>query len=370
MDTGANIEEKKFLHDSYLEWCAGEGIPIAEDFGIHMPDVEVKHWPRYDANGAFVHLKGRGDWLSVILVEVPPGSKTSPQQHLFEEVVYVLSGHGSTTIETSDGKKRSFEWGKGSLFALPLNGKYQHFNGSGREAARLASTNNLPMVMNVFHSDKFVFDNPFHFPEREGGEDYFSGEGLFIPKRPGRHMWETNFVPDLAKFELQKWDARGAGGSNIMFVLADGTMHGHMSEMPVGTYKKAHRHGPGAHLYITEGEGYVLTQRGNEARIRCDWQEGSLYLSGAGEGQWLHQHFNVGATPATYLVLNQGLSRKYAVNRWQASQSTVLRTGEVSGKKGGYQTEYEDEDPEIHRIFEDELRKRGITCKMKNMVPW
>ena len=48
----------------------------------------------------------------------------------------------------------------------------------------------------------------------------------------------------------------------------------------------------------------------------------------------------------------------------------MLRTGEVSGKKGGYQVEYEDEDPEIHEIFEAELAKRSITCRMKNMVPW
>ena len=48
----------------------------------------------------------------------------------------------------------------------------------------------------------------------------------------------------------------------------------------------------------------------------------------------------------------------------------MLRSGEVSGKEGGHQVEYEDEDPEIHRIFEEELKKRGITCKMKKMVPW
>ena len=41
-----------------------------------------------------------------------------------------------------------------------------------------------------------------------------------------------------------------------------------------------------------------------------------------------------------------------------------------AGKKGGYQVEYEDEEPDIHRIFEEELRQRGITCKMKKMVPW
>ena len=39
--------------------------------------------------------------------------------------------------------------------------------------------------------------------------------------RPGNHMWETNFVPDLEQLELQSWEDRGAGSSNIMFVLAD-----------------------------------------------------------------------------------------------------------------------------------------------------
>ncbi|HZR69523.1 MAG TPA: hypothetical protein VFB01_10790, partial [Burkholderiales bacterium] len=73
-------------------------------------------------------------------------------------MVYVLSGHGSTTIETADGRKHSFEWGPKSLFALPLNARYRHFNASGRERARLASTNNLPIVMNLFHNEAFIFD--------------------------------------------------------------------------------------------------------------------------------------------------------------------------------------------------------------------
>ncbi len=195
--------DKPFLADPYLDWCEAEGLPIVEDFGIHLPDVEVKPWARLDCNGAFAHLKGRGDWLAVFVIELPPGGKTSPQQHMYEEVMYCLSGNGSTQIEAADGTKHSFEWGQGSLFALPLNCKYQHFNGSGQEPARLSSTNNMPMIMNVFHDERFVFENPVRFPSREGSADYYSGEGLFIPKRPGRHMWETNFVPDLATFELE-----------------------------------------------------------------------------------------------------------------------------------------------------------------------
>jgi hypothetical protein len=39
-------------------------------------------------------------------------------------------------------------------------------------------------------------------------------------------------------------------------------------------------------------------------------------------------------------------------------------------KEGGWQVEYEDEDREIHKIFEKELATNGATCKMKAFVPW
>src|SRR5271169_3716407 len=89
----------KFLLEPYLDWVAGEGIPVYEDFGIDILAVETQRWDRFDAKGAFIHVKGRGDFVATFALELPPGGGCAPQRHLFEEIVYVLEGNGSTTIE-------------------------------------------------------------------------------------------------------------------------------------------------------------------------------------------------------------------------------------------------------------------------------
>jgi len=349
--------------DSYLEWLKTEGIPTTEDFGIDLFAVETRPWARLGVNGAAVHLKGRGDFLNMFLLELPPAASTSPQQHLYEEVVYVLSGIGSTTIEVADGRKHTFEWGPKSMFAIPLNTKYRHFNGSGAEQARLVSTTNLPAVMNMFHNEKFIFDNDWRFDERVGSAKYFSGEGDFIPVRPGNHMWETNFVPDLAAIELKTWSERGAGGSNIIFILADGTMHAHISEMPVGTYKKGHRHAADFHVMCVTGTGYsLLWFAGDEDFHRVDWKHGTVF---APQDQMFHQHFNTSAEPARYFATAYG-SLRYPFTE---SKRRSLSGGSSSSLKlGGDQIEYEDQSPRIHQMFVEAMRKSGVPVKMSEFI--
>jgi len=79
-------------------------------------------------------------WWHVPLYLTSRGLTTSPMpyggrtfQIDFDFIDHVLR------IETSDGRPHSFEWGPKSLFALPLNTRYRHFNGSGRERARLSA---------------------------------------------------------------------------------------------------------------------------------------------------------------------------------------------------------------------------------------
>jgi hypothetical protein len=354
--------EPKLLLDPYVTWAENEGVPITEDFGIDLIRVPTAAWPRFGVEGGIVHLKGRGDFVSIFVLDLAPGSKTDPQRHLFEEVVYVLSGYGSTMVETSDGRKHSFEWGPKSLFALPLNSRYQHFNSSGREHARLASTNNLCLMLNLFHNEEFVFQNAYEFPERQGAQRFFSGEGDFIPVRPGRNMWETNFIPDLAAFELKAWNERGAGGSNMMFVLADGTMHAHTSQMPVGTYKKGHRHGADFHVFAVTGHGYsLLWYEGEKDFVRVDWHHGVVF---APPDRMFHQHFNTAPDPARYLAVAFG-GLRYP---FTTEKRHVFMGMDVNVKQGGCQIEYEDQDPRIHQIFLDELAKYEVQSKMANFI--
>lgn len=362
---GLNI--RPFLVDSYLEWAKGESIPIWEDFGFDLLQVETAVWPRMGglARGAFVHVKGRGDFVNAYVCELPAGSSTDPQRHLYEEVVYVLSGRGSTTIKTSSGAEHSFEWQAGSLFALPLNESYRHFNTSGSQGARLAAVTNLPMVLNAFHNTEFIFANDFRFPERLGDDRFFHGEGEFLPVRPGRHQWQTNFVPDLPGFELQAWDQRGVGSSNIKFVLADGTMHAHMSELAVGTYKKAHRHGPDFHIFPVTGHGYsLLWYEGERELRRIDWRPGWVY---APPDQIFHQHFNTAPQPSRYLAVAFGSIRyPFSADKRGLFGDGVDRTI----TQGGRQIEYEDEDPRVREIFQAELAANGVEVDPRLRAHW
>jgi hypothetical protein len=42
---------------------------------------------------------------------------------------------------------------------------------------------------------------------------------------------------------------------------------------------------------------------------------------------------------------------------------------DVSVKDGGRQIEYEDEDPRIIRMYEEELRKNGVPSRMREFIP-
>lgn len=350
---------------AYGEWQKGEGIPVYDTFFVaDMKELVLGRWKRLGVDAAFVNLEGAGDSNNCYVAEVPVGGSTLPMRHLYEELVYVLQGSGATTVTNGKGASHSFEWQAGSLFAIPMNTTFRHFNTSGTQPARYVAVITAPVVMNLFHNTDFVFNTPYDFTDRYNGELGFDGTGeLWLNSRGVFRIWETNFVPNADAHQLYKRGNRGAGGSYICFELAHGSMVAHISEFPVGTYKKAHRHGPGANVIILGGKGFTLLWEDGkwDERVKVDWKPGSIVVP---PSRWFHQHFNSGDEPARYLALRWGS------NRYEFNIAGQEREGgtDTSTKLGGDQIEYPDEDPEVHQMFEAELKASGATCRMKSMM--
>lgn len=359
---------KMIRHNCYVEWQASEGIPVYDTFFVQdMKTLKLAPWKRMGADAAFVNLEGAGDANNCYVAEIGVGAASKPMRHMYEELVYVLQGTGATTVWNDANHKHTFEWQAGSLFSIPLNAHYQHFNTSGKEPARYCAVITAPVVMNMFHNPEFVFNNPYDFLDRFNGEAKFDGSGeLYSNTRGTFKIWDTNFVPNADTIDLYRRNNRGAGGSYLCFELGRGTMVAHISEFPVGTYKKAHRHGAGANVIILGGQGFTLLwEHGKwDERVKVDWKPGSIVVP---PSRWFHQHFNTGATPARYLALRWGSNRHVFRPGGDSGEDGATDT---SVKDGGDQIEYPDEDHVVHQLFEGELKQSGATCHMKELVPW
>ena len=183
-------------------------------------------------------------------------------------------------------------------------------------------------------------------------EGYFSGQGELT----GRFFLTTNFVSDTHTLKLTDYSERGKGSTNMKFNLAKNTMGAHISEFPVGTYKKGHKHGPGAHVIILGGQGYsILWPRGRKAaagRLETGQRRGAA-------GSVVPSALQFRRHPARYLALRWN-NWRYRFMRSQDGEGGTF----TSVKLGGGQIEFEDEDPQIHKDFEAAMKAVGARCNM------
>ncbi len=344
---------KKFATEKdtpYTRWVRGEGLDI---IGAHyvpnLHTVELKPWARRGGFGVYINHEASRTSNDCYVCAIPPGKSLTPQRQLFEEMILVLDGRGSTSVWNDAGKRITFEWKAGALFAIPLNCWHQHFNGSGREVARYVAVTNAPPVINLYEDVDFVFNTRHDFANRFNGEpDYFSAKG----EQKGL-LLQTNFVADAVNLPLISAKERGAGGGHIRFNMAKGSMNSHISQFPVGTYKKAHAHGPGAHVIILSGEGYSLMWPEGEEPRRYEWQVGTMVVP---PNMWIHQHFNTGTTPARYLAFkHEGV----AIRNVQGVPKAW-----ISRRAGGDQIDYADEPAAIRTMFAQELAKHELAPRM------
>ena len=344
------------------DWVAREGLELLRGYKVDdVFTVELKPWARTGGNAVQIQLDGTGDLNAACVCEIPSGKALAPQRHLYEEMVYILTGRGSTSVWYDEKHKNSFEWQAGSLFCIPLNASYQHFNGSGHEPARYLAVNTSPVMLNMIRNEDFVFNNPAVFPERYQGEDsYFEGKIRYETYKG----WDqplsvafSNFFADIDAVPFDPLD-RGVGVRGRVFELANGILGAHTLVIPGGTFSKLHRHGPGAHVVWLSGEGYSLMFPDGGEKTKADWKRGTMVVPPA---WWWHQHAVVSPEPGQHLALRMS-SMKNRINRQSAG---TLK----SVKRGGSQMDYDDFPPalmeELKQIFIEECTKRGTPMNME-----
>src|SRR6266508_2763370 len=99
---------------------------------------------------------------------------------------------------------------------------------------------------------------------------------------------------------------------------------------------------------------------GPTAPNRVDWWPGTLFAPP--DGPTYHQHFNISGIPARYLVFFFGNGRYPVLEQRKYDQDRA----DQSIKKGGIQVEYEDEDPRILDLFEQECAKHNVQPRMRD----
>ncbi len=220
------------------EWVKREGLDLIR--GHKVEDVYtqlLKPWARTGGNAVQIQLQGTGELNAAYICEIAPKNQLLPQKHMYEEMVFILTGRGSTTVWYDEKHKNSFEWQAGSLFAIPLNSHYQHFNGSGSEPVRYLAVTTAPIMMNLIRNEDFIFNNDAVFPERYQGQDnYFSGKiktELFTLWDMPLNVNFSNFYADVYNVNVQEWN-RGVNTRGYNFELANGVQGAHLLEIPGG----------------------------------------------------------------------------------------------------------------------------------------
>ncbi len=294
----------------------------------------LKPWPDMGVNGLYVKM---ADYQIIDgwILEIPPKGQTKPLRHMFEAGIYYFGGPGHTIVQQEGRRPQRVDWKYRTLFSIPLNARYQHFN-DGDKPVRLIAVTSFPFVMNSTNSVKFAFENPFEFKDRYDAQEDF----LRKSEKTRDRNTVTNLVPDALEFKLDRWDRRGEGTTNMHWRMSGNTMIDlHVSEMPAKVYKRAHRHSSDAFILLLSGKGYSLTwpEGQYEKRVRVDWQEGTMFVPPI---YWYHQHLNPDhGESARYLAINAPV--------------LVTRLGLR------FEDQLEPDLPQIEAEFNREVAKRG-----------
>src|SRR3954464_3322781 len=246
-------------YDKFME---NEGIPVYRGIGVkRCQDLPLKPWKRLGGNGSFIQLYGTEGLWGMYVAQIPGAGALNVEKHMYEKVVLILEGRGTTEVwQDGQAKRHTFEWAKGSMFTIPLNASHRFINASSQPALMLCGTS-APNVMNLLDNMDFIFNCPYAFTDRYSSSDDFFKPNDDISPDPirGLAMRKTNIIPDVINAELPLDNRRSPGYRRMEPQMAKNRFYTWIGEHETGRYSKAHKHASAAVLICLKGKGYTYT---------------------------------------------------------------------------------------------------------------
>jgi quercetin dioxygenase-like cupin family protein len=367
------FERKPMPYDSFME---AEGVPIYRGIGVRrVQDLPMQPWKRLGGRGTYIQLYGTEGLWGMYVVEIPGAGALHVERHLYEKVVLVVEGRGSTEVwQEGQSKPHVFEWQQGSLFSIPLNAYHRFINAASSPAQLLCGTS-APNVMNLIDNPAFIFNCSHNFTDRfSGAEDYFTPKDDLEPDPVrGLAMRRTNLVPDIVNTDLPLDNRRSPGYRRVEPAMAANRFYLWIGQHENGRYSKAHKHASAAVLICVKGKGYTYTwpealgttpwKDGRADKVlRQDYEPVGMVSAAPMSGDWFHQHFG---TSKEALRLTAWFGPNNARARKPGRPGEALTDyGAIDLNKGGGAIPYHQEDPAIRNEYEATLQRDGIASRM------
>ena len=323
---------------AYAQWLRAEGVDVVD--ARAPPDLaalELRPWMRRGGRAAFLQHTHEPVAADCYVCEIPPGQSLAPRRHLFEEIVLVLEGRGSTSFANDREGSQSFEWKAGTLFSVPLNSTYRHFNGSGKQRVRFVAVTTAPAILNAFADTEFVFGCRHGFGATTGvsgtmGDDHAGLDALDCPLM----------------------EAHGLGiGGHLRSRVGTRALWAAIAQLPPATYAKAQIYGPDAYTVVLAGQGYSLIWYDRGARQRWGWRHGALIASPA---LWWRQHFNPERGPLRCVTLAPDIALMRVIDGMPAPST--------EGSQEPPCIDYAHEAADIRAAFAVALTSNGLESRM------
>jgi quercetin dioxygenase-like cupin family protein len=359
----------------YDEFMDSEGIPCFRDIGIgNVNNLPLAPWKRMGGRGTYIQLHGTESKWGCYIVEVPGAGALNTEKHLYEKIMFVIEGRGTTEVWLDgDSKKHVFEWQQGSLFSIPMNANHRIINASSAPARLLAGTT-APIVLNTLQSVDAIFNCPMQFRDRfSGADDYYKYKDDIEPDPVrGLAMRRTNFIPDVVNCDLPLDNRRSPGFRRVEPFMTNNTFYYWIGQHETGKYSKAHAHTSAAVLICIKGKGYTHTwperlgttpwKDGHEDQIRrIDYSPVGMISAAPGGARWFHQHFGVSKDPLRLMAWfgpwNPGREPG------PPGEKHIDYTG-MDIPEGGSAIPYWMEDPQVAKDYQAALDHEGVANRM------